>query len=84
MGVFDPEWREATLTPPDQLEAAAAEAGVAQAELATTYADYLAHHRALRAMAALPPEQVAGELALLWERVRAGTLALEDLPGGPG
>jgi hypothetical protein len=33
------------------------------------------------AMAALPVDQVRGELAPVWERLRAGTLPLSELPG---
>jgi hypothetical protein len=33
------------------------------------------------AMAELPPEQVRAELAPVWTRLRAGTLALAELPG---
>jgi hypothetical protein len=32
-------------------------------------------------MAALPPELVRAELAPVWERLRAGRLALAELPG---
>ena len=33
------------------------------------------------AMAALPPEQIRAELALVWEQLRAGRLPLAELPG---
>ena len=33
------------------------------------------------AMAELPPDQVRAELAPVWERLRAGTLPLSELPG---
>jgi hypothetical protein len=33
------------------------------------------------AMAALPADQVRAELAPLWERLRAGTLPVAELPG---
>ena len=33
------------------------------------------------AMAELPTEQVRAELAPVWERLRAGTLPLSELPG---
>jgi hypothetical protein len=32
-------------------------------------------------MAELPPGQVRAELARLWERLRAGTLPVSELPG---
>ena len=35
----------------------------------------------IMAMAALPTEQVRAELAPVWERLRAGTLPLSELPG---
>lgn len=37
---------------------------------------------AVRGMLALPPEQVRRELEPIWDRVRADTLPLEELPGG--
>jgi hypothetical protein len=33
------------------------------------------------ALAALPNDQVRAELAPVWERLRAGTLPLSELPG---
>jgi hypothetical protein len=42
----------------------------------------LAQLEATRVLLALPPEQARRELAPLWERLRDGSLTLEELPGG--
>jgi hypothetical protein len=84
VGAVDPAWREASLALPIEPRSSFAAEGIPPQEQERIYAEYLTHTRAVRALAALPPEQVVAELAPLWERVRAGTLPLEDLPGGPG
>jgi hypothetical protein len=84
VGVVDPAWREASLTVPIEPESSFAAEGITPEEQERIYTGYVTHARTLRALATLPPEQVIAELAPQWERVRAGTLPLEDLPGGPG
>ena len=52
-----------------------------QTDSATFLMPSQASAEAALAMAGLPAAQVRGELAPVWERLRAGTLPASELPG---
>jgi hypothetical protein len=55
--------------------------GFAEPDATSIREQAAAETKALQALLALPEEQVLAELAPVWERLRAGELSLDELPG---